>query len=77
MGIYAIQLCQWVFELPPKTIKATGTLNEDGCDVAMSAKLIYGDNASATISTSALQELSNKAIIVGTKGTITVNYGQF
>lgn len=70
LGVYVIQLCQWCFGRPPTAIAATGQLNEDGCDVAMQAELTYSDGGSARIATSALQELTNVAVIRGTKGTI-------
>lgn len=73
LGIYTIQLCQWVFQHEPQSIKATGKLNEDGVDVEMSAELQYRDNKLGKIKTSALENLCNSAKIIGTKGTITVN----
>lgn len=75
MGVYTILACQWIFEREPISIKATGTLNDDGVDVEMSADLDYGDNKKAKIRTSALNDYSNTAKIVGTKGEITVGYG--
>lgn len=72
LGVYAIQVCQWAFERAPIAIKATGTLNEDGCDTSMTAELTYENGGIANIATSALKELSNKAVIIGTKGQITV-----
>lgn len=73
LGVYVIQVCQWAFERAPISIKATGTLNVDGCDTSMEAELTYENGGTATIATSALKELSNKAIITGTKGQITVS----
>lgn len=73
LGIYTIQFCQWVFQQAPKSITATGKLNEDGVDVEVSAEIVYGDNKVGKMKTSALNELSNTAKIVGTKGQITVN----
>lgn len=72
LGVYTIQICQWVFQQPPKKIEATGTLNADGVDMAMKATLTYSDNAFATIETSATTKLVNEAVIKGTKGTITL-----
>lgn len=72
MGVYAIQACQWVFQEEPKSIKATGILNDEGVDVDMSAELKYGENKVGRIKTSALHQLTNAAKIVGTKGQITV-----
>lgn len=73
LGVYVIQLCQWVFQQAPKSITATGKLNEDGVDVEMIAELNYGGNKVGKIKTSALETLGNAAKIVGTKGQITVN----
>lgn len=73
LGIYTIQVCQWVFQQTPKSIKATGKLNDDGVDVEMTAEIQYGDNKVGKMKTSSLKELSNTVKIVGTKGTISVN----
>lgn len=75
LGVYVIQLAQWVFQQPPKSITATGKLNEDGVDVEVEAELNYGgaQNGVAKIKTSALEGLKNTAIIIGTKGQITVS----
>lgn len=72
LGVYAIQFCQWVFQQVPKTIIATGTLNDEGVDDEVSAEINYGDNKVGKIKTSALNTLSNTAKIIGTKGQITV-----
>lgn len=72
MGIYPIQLCQWVFRQAPKSITATGKLNDDGVDVEMTATIVYGDNKVGQIRSSVLEELGNVAKIIGTRGTITV-----
>lgn len=73
MGVYTIQLCQWVFQEPPKSIKATGSLNDDGVDTEMSAELIYSGNKIGKMQTSTTTTLPCTAKIVGTKGEITVN----
>lgn len=72
LGVYVIQLSQWVFQQAPKSIKATGTLNENGVDSSMQAEVTYGADEVAHISTSALKKLPNTATIRGTKGEITV-----
>lgn len=72
-GIYAIQFCQFIFKEEPQSIKATGTLNNDGVDIETSFELTYGDNRIAQIKTSALKVLSNTAKIIGTNGELTVN----
>lgn len=72
LGVYVIQFCQWVFQEEPKSIKATGTLNDEGIDVEVSVEITYSDNKVAKVKTSALTTLSNTAKIIGTKGQITV-----
>lgn len=72
LGVYVIQCTQWAMQQAPKSITATGTLNDDGVDLDMAATIEYGDNKIATVKTSALRELNNTAKIVGTKGQITV-----
>lgn len=72
MGVYAIQFCQWIYQQAPKSITATGTLNEEGVDLDMSAEINYGDNKVGKIKSSALSALSRIGRIVGTKGQITV-----
>jgi len=74
LGIYAIQICQWVFQQAPKSIKATGTLNAEGIDLEMRAEISYdgNENKTATIATSSLEKFDNIATIIGTKGQIKV-----
>lgn len=72
LGVYTIQVAQWAFESEPTSVFATGVLNEHGCDIKMAAVLNYANNGKATIETSSLNKLSNKAVIKGTKGQITV-----
>ena len=73
VGLYPIQLCQWIFQQPPTSINATGKLNNDGVDMEMAAVINYGDNKVCKIRTSAFKTLENAATIVGSKGKITVN----
>lgn len=72
LGVYTIQISQWAFREPPKTIKAKGTLNDDGVDMEMTGELHYSGGV-AKIRTSGLEVLDNKATIKGTKGQITVS----
>ncbi|XP_031619181.1 trans-1,2-dihydrobenzene-1,2-diol dehydrogenase-like isoform X2 [Contarinia nasturtii] len=72
LGVYAIQCCQWAFKQAPKSINATGTLNDEGVDVDVLVEISYGDNKVGKIKTSALNTLSNTAKIIGTKGQITI-----
>lgn len=71
-GAFALQVCQLAIPQEPKHVKATGTLNENGVDVDLSAKLDYGNNKVATLRISMMENLSNSAKIIGTKGQITV-----
>lgn len=73
VGVYTILFCHWVFQKEPKSIKATGILNDEGIDLEMKAELNYGDNKVAKMKTSAIYTPSNTAKIIGTKGTMTVN----
>lgn len=77
LGTYTIQLCQWVFQKEPQSIKATGKLNEDGVDVEMAAEINYGDNKVGKIKTSAVDNLCNTAEIIGTKSQLTVTNSIF
>lgn len=72
-GAFAIQVCQLAFQQEPKMVEATGTLNENGVDVDVSARLHYDVNKVAKIRIDMMQNRSNTAKIVGTKGQITVN----
>lgn len=77
MGVYVIQLSQWVFKEAPKSIKARGTLNSSGVDSSMEGELRYSDDKVAHISASGIKTLKNTALIRGTKGEITVNVNLF
>lgn len=73
LGIYTIQFCQLVFQKEPISIKAIGSLNDDGIDMEMEAELNYGNNKVGKIKTSFLEHITNSAKIIGTKGTMTVS----
>jgi len=72
IGIYTIQVSQWAFQQPPKSIEAKGELNSEGVDIEVSAKLIYSENAVSNIKFSAKEPLSNAAVIKGSKASITL-----
>lgn len=74
LGIYTIQVSQWAFQEPPQTIKAKGTLNDEGVDLAVKAELHYPGKRIAKMHISALEELGNRAIVKGSKGQITVSF---
>ncbi|KAG4070352.1 hypothetical protein HA402_006494 [Bradysia odoriphaga] len=74
VGVYAIHFCQMIFNDEPKSIHATGMVNDDGVDVEVNGELIYSGNRTAKIRLSAINTFENSAIIHGTKGTLTVPY---
>lgn len=76
LGVYGIQLLQWVFRSAPTSIHATAKLNDEGVDVEVIAELAYGADRVGKLKTSALETLLNTATIIGTKGQITVCLNQ-
>jgi len=73
LGVYAIQMATLVYNHDkPTSIKAVGHLNDEGCDMSMSASMSYSDGRTATILTHCGVELPNEAVIIGTEGTIRV-----
>jgi hypothetical protein len=54
------------------SILAKGKLNDEGVDVETEVEMKYSCGGVAKFKTSALEELSNKANIRGTKGSMTV-----
>ena len=73
MGVYTIQMVCLAFgHEKPNRITAVGHLNEDRVDFCMSALLTYPGNRTATMLTHSALQLSNKAYIVGSKGSITI-----
>lgn len=73
LGVYTIQLCQWVTQEVPISIEATGELNEEGVDIAVDTTLKYSSGVVANMSTSGKDMLSNTAVVKGTKGQITLD----
>lgn len=76
LGVYTTQFCQFIFQEEPKSIKATGKLNDEGIDLEMTAELRYSGNKVAKMRTSALTTYENVGKIVGTKGTMQVSKRQ-
>ncbi|KAH0999655.1 hypothetical protein HUJ04_006041 [Dendroctonus ponderosae] len=71
IGVYILQFQQFVFQgLQPEKIAVAGHLDEHGVDDAVSAIFVYPDNKTAVVSCNTTVELPNKAVIVGSKGTI-------
>lgn len=74
IGVYTIQASLWAFGgQEPQSIEATGTLNEDGCDMDMKGVLRFKDGGIARIQTSALVEMENTMTVTGTKGEVSVS----
>ena len=74
LGVYTIQFAQFVFREEPISIQAKGKLNENGVDVETEVEMKYKNGGVARFKTSALEELSNKANIRGTKNFMTVSF---
>jgi len=73
LGVYVLQIQQFIFRgLTPTKIVAAGHLNSQGTDDNANAILIYPNGKSAVLSTSADAQLTNEAIITGTKGVIRI-----
>ncbi|XP_040169262.1 trans-1,2-dihydrobenzene-1,2-diol dehydrogenase-like [Anopheles arabiensis] len=73
LGVYTIQVAMWAFQAEPVKIEAAGQLNDEGVDVGITAKLHFPQGGVANIRTSAIDKLPNTAVIIGTKGSITLH----
>ncbi|CAG9581682.1 unnamed protein product [Danaus chrysippus] len=74
LGIYMLQLLQFIYKEPPTDIMCTGHLSKTGVDESMSCALKYKDGRTATIAAHTRTSLANRAEINGTKGTIHLDY---
>lgn len=73
LGVYCLQFSQFVFNgLKPVKVVASGHLNDHGTDASASAILKYPEGKTTVFTTSAIIELPNEAIVVGTKGILKV-----
>lgn len=72
IGIYLLQLSQYVFKEEPKNVTAVGKLNDSGVDESETIILDYGDGRRAVLNTQSRLVLKNTATIYGTKGSITI-----
>uniref|UniRef100_U5EL44 Trans-1,2-dihydrobenzene-1,2-diol dehydrogenase n=1 Tax=Corethrella appendiculata TaxID=1370023 RepID=U5EL44_9DIPT len=73
LGVYTIQICQWVFGQEPASIKASGKVNDEGVDIYVEAELKYPNGGVGKMKTSGIEKLSNVAVVKGTKGTFTLH----
>ncbi|CAH0690554.1 unnamed protein product [Chilo suppressalis] len=74
LGIYMLQLAQFVYKQPPLDMVCTGHLSKAGVDESMSCSLKYQDGRTATLSAHTRASMTNKAEIIGTKGIIVLDY---
>lgn len=73
LGVYCLQFQQFIFRgMKPTKVVATGHLNQCETDESTSAILTYEGGKTAVFTTSAVLQLPNQGIIVGTKGTLKV-----
>ncbi|KAJ0182342.1 hypothetical protein K1T71_001711 [Dendrolimus kikuchii] len=74
LGIYMLQLVQFIYKDPPTDIVCTGHLSKSGVDESISCALKYKDGKTATLSAHTRTTMTNKAEIIGTKGAISLDY---
>ncbi|XP_061709092.1 trans-1,2-dihydrobenzene-1,2-diol dehydrogenase-like [Cydia pomonella] len=72
LGVYAIQIAQFIFNDEPTKVIATGALNEEGVDVVEHIILEYSGVRRAVLNLDATMKLWNKATVTGTKGRATL-----
>jgi len=73
IGIYTVQFAQFVYnDEKPISQLSSGTLLEDGVDGDCDILLKYPGGRSASLSTSVLAYMDNKALVHGTKGYLKV-----
>ncbi|CAD0194935.1 unnamed protein product [Chrysodeixis includens] len=72
IGIYLLQLSQYVFKEEPKNVTTVGVQGETGVDVSESIILEYSNGKRAVLNVDATLDLVNKATIYGTKGRYTL-----
>ena len=73
LGVYTVQLAQLVYGGEEPTVTASGHLGQEGCDESASISLTYSNGRTATLVTHSRVNLPNQAIIIGTKGTLTLS----
>ncbi|XP_041975557.1 trans-1,2-dihydrobenzene-1,2-diol dehydrogenase-like [Aricia agestis] len=74
LGIYMLQLLQFIYKDPPTDIMCTGHLSKTGVDESISCALKYKNGRTATIAAHTRATMTNRADIVGTKGTVALEY---
>ncbi|CAH0727529.1 unnamed protein product, partial [Brenthis ino] len=74
LGIYMLQLLQFIYKEPPTDIMCTGHLSKMGVDESVSCAFKYKEGRTATIAAQTRATMGNRAEITGTKGTILLDY---
>ncbi|XP_049883007.1 trans-1,2-dihydrobenzene-1,2-diol dehydrogenase-like isoform X1 [Pectinophora gossypiella] len=74
LGVYMLQLVQFIYKEPPTDIVCTGHLSKAGVDESISCALKYKDGRTATLSAHTRANMTNRAEIIGTKGSIGLDY---
>lgn len=74
LGIYTIQLAQYIFQDFPTDIVGCGFLNEDGVDKTVSIALKYSNSRLASLTCSSESCMPNEAQISGSKGFIRIHF---
>ncbi|XP_021192482.3 trans-1,2-dihydrobenzene-1,2-diol dehydrogenase [Helicoverpa armigera] len=72
VGVYVLQLPQFVWKQDPKRITTVGSLYDSGVDLAETIILEYEGGKRAVLNIHTQQEFWNKATIYGTKGRVTL-----
>ncbi|KAJ2951422.1 hypothetical protein O0L34_g13566 [Tuta absoluta] len=72
LGIYVLQLAQFVFKDEPIKVTASGEVNDDGVDVVDTIILEYTGGRRAVLNLHTRVRLQNNATIAGTKGRVTL-----
>ncbi|XP_028034588.1 trans-1,2-dihydrobenzene-1,2-diol dehydrogenase-like isoform X2 [Bombyx mandarina] len=74
LGVYMLQLINFIYKEPPVDVVCTGHLSKTGVDESVSCALKYKDGRTATMAAQTRATMTNKAEIIGTKGTISLEY---
>jgi len=71
-GVYALQFADYVFREKPLSVKAVGTLLENGVDVSISIALQYSNGRFANLIISAVADPEMTAVVQGSKAKLTL-----
>lgn len=76
LGVYTVFLAQLILE-QPKTVKAIGTLTDEGIDESCSILLDYEGSAQALLDATLISQSNQPAEIAGEKGIIRIQHPWF